>query len=119
LFDGTEIDEILALRNHDMTDDEKREMRKYRCPRRRILERTEALPIEHLAKLHGTLRDLRSLKEGDVMNEWEWHLLEAKKPVDDLRISGIGVRPGSRVKLRPRAGGDVMDIALTGKTGDH
>jgi len=50
------------------------------------------------------------------MNEWEWHLLEAKKPMDDLRISGIGVRPGSRVKLRPRAGGDVMDIALTGKT---
>jgi len=49
------------------------------------------------------------------MNEWEWHLLEAKKPVDDLRISGIGVRPGSRVKLRPRAGGDVMDIALTGR----
>ncbi len=50
------------------------------------------------------------------MNEWEWQLLEAKKPVGDLRISGIEVRPGSRVKLRPRSGGDVMDIALAGKT---
>jgi len=50
------------------------------------------------------------------MNEWEWQLLEAKKPADDLRISGIAVRPGSRVKLHPRAGGDVMDIALAGKT---
>ncbi|MGA2020979.1 MAG: hydrogenase maturation protease [Candidatus Sulfotelmatobacter sp.] len=50
------------------------------------------------------------------MNEWEWQLLEAKTPVDDLRISDIDVRPGSRVKLRPRAGGDVMDIALMGKT---
>lgn len=50
------------------------------------------------------------------MNEWEWQLLEAKKPVDDLRISGIEVRPGSRVRLRPRAGGDVMDIALSDKT---
>jgi len=40
------------------------------------------------------------------MNEWEWQLLEAKKPVEDLRISGIEVRPGSRVRLRPRAGGD-------------
>ena len=50
------------------------------------------------------------------MNEWEWQLLEAKKPVEDLRISGVEVRPGSRVRLRPRAGGDVMDIALAGKT---
>jgi hydrogenase maturation protease len=50
------------------------------------------------------------------MNEWEWQLLEAKKPVDDLRISDIEVRPGSRVKLRPRAGGDVLDIALADKT---
>jgi hydrogenase maturation protease len=50
------------------------------------------------------------------MNEWEWHLLEAKQPVDDLRIDGTEVRAGSRVKLRPRPGGDVMDIALAGKT---
>lgn len=50
------------------------------------------------------------------MNEWEWQLLEAKKPVEDLRISGVEVRPGSRVRLRPRAGGDVMDIALAGKS---
>jgi hydrogenase maturation protease len=49
------------------------------------------------------------------MNEWEWQLLEAKKPVDDLRIDGIEVKQGSRVRLRPRAGGDIMDIALTGK----
>jgi hydrogenase maturation protease len=50
------------------------------------------------------------------MNEWEWQLLEAKKPVDDLRISNVEVRPGSRIRLRPRAGGDVMDIALADKT---
>jgi len=46
-----------------MTDDEKREMRSIDDRARRILERTEALPMEHLAKLHGTLRELRSLKE--------------------------------------------------------
>jgi hypothetical protein len=62
LFDGTEIDEILALRIMTMTDDEKREMRDGDERARRILERTEALPMEHLAKLHGTLRELRSLK---------------------------------------------------------
>ena len=49
------------------------------------------------------------------MNEWEWQLLEEKTPVDHLEISGIEVRTGSRVRLRPRKGGDVMDIALAGQ----
>ena len=49
------------------------------------------------------------------MNEWEWQLLEEKTPLDHLEISGIDVRPGSRVRLRPRKGGDVMDIALPGQ----
>jgi hydrogenase maturation protease len=49
------------------------------------------------------------------MNEWEWQLLEEKTPVDHLEIAGVEVRPGSRVRLRPRKGGDVMDIALAGQ----
>jgi hypothetical protein len=63
LFDGTEIDEILALRIMTMTDEEKREMRSTDDRARMILERTEALPFEHLAKLHGTMRELHSLDE--------------------------------------------------------
>jgi Ni,Fe-hydrogenase maturation factor len=49
------------------------------------------------------------------MNEWEWQLLEDKTSIDHLEISGVEVRTGSRVRLRPRPGGDVMDIALTGQ----
>jgi hydrogenase maturation protease len=49
------------------------------------------------------------------MNEWEWQLLEDKTAVDRLEISGVEVKPGSRVRLRPRPGGDVMDIALAGQ----
>jgi hydrogenase maturation protease len=49
------------------------------------------------------------------MNEWEWQLLEEKTPLDHLEISGVEVRPGSRVRLQPRKGGDVMDIALAGQ----
>ena len=49
------------------------------------------------------------------MNEWEWQLLEEKTLVDHLEISGVEVRTGSRVRLRPRKGGDVMDIALAGQ----
>ncbi len=49
------------------------------------------------------------------MNEWEWQLLEEKTPLDHVEISGVEVKPGSRVRLRPRKGGDVMDIALAGQ----
>jgi hydrogenase maturation protease len=63
LFDGTEIDEILALRIMTMTDAEKLEMRHADERARKMLERTEALPMEHLMKLHGTLRELRPIEE--------------------------------------------------------
>ena len=49
------------------------------------------------------------------MNEWEWQLLEDKHPVESLEIRGVQVRRGDRVRLRPRAGGDVFDLALQGK----
>jgi hydrogenase maturation protease len=59
LFDGTEIDEILALRILTLTEDEKHEMRSADAHARQILERTESMPMEHFMKLHGVLRGLR------------------------------------------------------------
>ena len=59
LFEGTEIDEILALRILTLTEDEKREMRDGDERARQILERTEALPEEQFLKLHGVLRGMR------------------------------------------------------------
>jgi hypothetical protein len=53
LFDGTEIDEMLALRILTLTEEEKREMRDGDERARRILERTESMPAEQLMKLHG------------------------------------------------------------------
>ena len=50
------------------------------------------------------------------MNEWEWQLLEAKTCVDRLAVRGGRLQAGSRVRLQPRSGGDVLDIALSGKT---
>jgi hypothetical protein len=49
------------------------------------------------------------------MNEWEWHLLEDKPPVDQLLVNGVELRVGDRVRLRPRPGGDILDIALADK----
>ena len=63
LFDGTEIDEILALRILTLTDDEKHEMRNADERARQILERTETMPMEHFIKLHGVLRGLRPADE--------------------------------------------------------
>ena len=50
------------------------------------------------------------------MNEWEWQLLEDKTPLDYVWISGTEIKQGDRVRLKPRAGGDVLDLALAGKT---
>jgi hypothetical protein len=61
LFDGTEIDEILTLRIMSLSDEEKQEMRSLDDRTRAILERTENLPPDQLAKLHGAIRGLRHL----------------------------------------------------------
>jgi hypothetical protein len=42
-----------------MTDDEKREMRAGDPRAREILERTEAMTFEEIARLNGAIRDLR------------------------------------------------------------
>jgi len=49
------------------------------------------------------------------VNEWEWQLLEDKTAVEFFEIRGVHFRRGERVRLRPRAGGDVFDLALDGK----
>jgi hypothetical protein len=61
-FDSTEMDEMLALRVLTLTDDEKSEMLNDDRARQ-ILERTQALPQEHLMKVHGAIRGMRRIEE--------------------------------------------------------
>jgi hydrogenase maturation protease len=49
------------------------------------------------------------------LNEWEWNLLEDKATLDHVEIGGILVRRGDRVRLHPKGGGDILDIALCGQ----
>ncbi|MFZ3215997.1 MAG: hydrogenase maturation protease [Candidatus Acidiferrales bacterium] len=49
------------------------------------------------------------------MNEWEWQLLEEKPSLEAVTIGSVQVKIGDRVRLHPRNGGDVLDIALAGK----
>jgi hypothetical protein len=67
LFDGTEIDEILSLRIMTLTDEEKSEMRQSDDRARMMLERTEAMPMEQLMKLHGVLRNVRPCLEEEAV----------------------------------------------------
>ena len=50
------------------------------------------------------------------MNEWEWQLLEDKTTLDAVEIQGFRLGRGDRVRLNPREGGDVLDLALAGRT---
>ncbi len=89
-FDGTEIDEILTLRVLTLSDEEKQEVRAGDDRSRAILDRTEALPPEAFAKMHGAIRGLRN-------------------------ASKLQFREGDRVRLHPRKKADIFDIALDGK----
>lgn len=60
-FDGTEMDEMLALRVMTLTDEEKRAMRGVDGRAREILERTENLSQSSLMHLHGTIRELKEV----------------------------------------------------------
>jgi hypothetical protein len=49
------------------------------------------------------------------MNEREWRLLEERTPLESANVGGIEIRTGDHVRLKPRAGGDVFDLALAGR----
>ena len=106
LFDGTEIDEILTLRVMTMTDAEKEEMRRSDPRARRILERTESLPEDQLLKMHGIVHELRSFDEDFFGND---------PRLEQAELDGVVLRPGHRVKIKPKSRADIMDMALTGK----
>ena len=111
LFDGTEIDEILTLRILTMTDEEKREMAAVDDRTRALLARTESLDAQAMAKLHGAWRVLRPPAESEIEPPWA-----ARAPqLAFLRIGNREVKVNDRVRLNPRPGADIMDIALAGK----
>jgi hypothetical protein len=94
-FDGTEMDEMLTLRVLTLSDEEKAEVRAGTLHGREILQRTESLPQEAFAKMHGAIRGLRQITQS----------------------SDSAYRKGDRVRLHPSRRADIFDIALAGKIG--
>jgi hypothetical protein len=88
LFDATEIDELLTLRILTLTDSEKHELKADERTRA-LLERTESLSSEQRLALHGTCQPPTAAQT---------------------------IKPGARVRIRPRGRADVLDLALEGKS---
>lgn len=104
--DGTEIDELLALRITAMTNSEKNEMRQACDWARRILESSESLPPERFLRMHGAIRKGGS-REGDLWN--------SRTKISGVTVNGVFLRAGGRVRIRPKRGTDAMDMMLADK----
>ncbi|MGH8860488.1 MAG: hypothetical protein ACRDVG_04510, partial [Jatrophihabitantaceae bacterium] len=133
LYDATEIDEILTLRTMTLTDAEKAEARATDPRAASVIDRVDALPPEHLDRLHGALRYLRRVEsDGDerdpdedlarmMQPETSWWDPGADSSVDPERdaviVDGVRIARGSRVRLHPGARRtDAQDLFLRGRT---
>ena len=139
MHDAGEIDEILALRILTLTDAEKSEMARSDPRTAEILARTEAIPAEAFARLHGAIRSMRPVQRvgpggdagggaGDgpaggppdgspVAMTLESLAEEPEETLESIVVDGVPVRRGDRVRLRPRAHGtDPQDRFLLGRT---
>ncbi len=109
LFDATEIDEILTLRIRSLTEDEKRLMASVDERARLLLQRTQALSGDELLALHGTVRMYRT-------DQHDWNPMIEKPRPDGVRVGGVELRRGDRVRLWPRGRADIFDMVLEGMT---
>jgi hypothetical protein len=113
-FDGTEMDEMLALRVLTLTDEEKAAVRAGDPHARAMLERTETLPAEQLLKVHGALRGLHPVQPEDL----EADRLDpfAERPaLESVHVFGAELHKGDRVRLWPQKKADILDMAMAGR----
>jgi hypothetical protein len=140
--DGCEIDEILALRVLTLTDDEKAEARGTDPRARAIIDRCDNMQPQSWDKLHGIMRDVRSI-EGGASEPGEGAIDDREGAIDDrvdvidaesapwmnaevdgsfdpwtdtVLIGATEVGKGARVRLHPSHRADVHDMFLADLT---
>ncbi|HEX3160698.1 MAG TPA: hypothetical protein VHQ45_19415 [Gemmatimonadaceae bacterium] len=132
LYDATEIDEILMLRVMTLTDAEKREARATDDRARQIVERSDAIPPELFARLHGAMRSLAPAAapapgpspEPSTQplppDAWDaFATAEGQAPraeLDSVEVVGGRVSRGALVRLHPSRRADAMDMFLAGRS---
>lgn len=50
------------------------------------------------------------------MEEWEFRALDDRESLASVEVRGRSLKRGDRVRLAPKAGGDIFDLALKGQT---
>jgi hypothetical protein len=128
LFDGLENDEILTLRTMTLTDEEKRQARGTDPRAAALLDRVDGIPPEILERLHGAIRDVRSVSSvgpDDGPTPW-WEPgadVSVSPDTDTVSVGGVAVGRGWYVRLHPSRGrrADAQDMFLEGRTAlvDH
>jgi hypothetical protein len=103
LYDSTEIDELLTLRILTLTDEEKASAARRNSAVGELIRRSHELHPDQLRCLHGTLRGSCDSKAPPPSS-----------PASGDRVSDLAIGAGSKVRLRPRQGQDVLDVALEG-----
>ena len=115
--DSTEIDEILALRVMTLTDEEKAEARGTDPRAAAIVDRCDGLPDEIWSRLHGAVRSLRPVepKTEPVVPWWDPGQDSSFDPFTDvMKIGGVEVTSGTRVRLKPSRRADAHDLFYAG-----
>ncbi|HEY0518804.1 MAG TPA: hydrogenase maturation protease [Ilumatobacteraceae bacterium] len=122
--DSTEIDEILALRVMTLTDDEKAQARGTDPRAAAIVDRCDDMPDEIWSRLHGAVRSLRPIASDDSHTEatettvpwWDPGTDSSFDPFNDtMRIGGVEVGSGTRVRLKPSRRADAHDLFYADK----
>src|SRR5215467_9149027 len=51
------------------------------------------------------------------MRQWEFQILEEHTPLQSVTVMGAELMAGDQVRIKPSGRGDILDLALRGKTG--
>ena len=123
--DSTEIDENLALRVMTLTDEEKAEARGTDARAAAIIDRCDGMPDEIWSRLHGAVRSLRPVEPAPATVEaepdqtvpwWDPGTDASFNPFSDtMRIAGVVVGSGTRVRLKPSRRADAHDLFYAGR----
>jgi hypothetical protein len=121
LYDGTEIDEILALRVLTLTDEERCEARGTDPRAAAIIDRVDSFAPEIWDRLHGAVRSLGTVapvEEPPLTVPWWDPVADASfDPWETtVVIAGSKVSKGSRVRLHPSHRSDAQDLFLDSLT---
>jgi hydrogenase maturation protease len=103
-FDGTEIDELLALQVLALADSEKIQARHSDERAAKILDYVETLRPEEFLRMHGAIRETTPPKH-PTSNE----------ATGDSHTGSHFLQPGDHVRIRPAPGADALDSLLAGR----